>query len=80
MKPMMERRAMSFVGLTKPIQQAMSVCGITLAASKTVCAHHSTKKLNADLHVSYRNSVFFSGNLLHLQEMQKTVCALFKQK
>ena len=32
-KPMMERRAMSFVGLTKPIQQAMSVCGIIPAAS-----------------------------------------------
>ena len=32
-KPIMERRATSFVGLTKPIQQAMSVCGITPAAS-----------------------------------------------
>ena len=32
-KPMMERRTMSFVGLTKPIQQPMSVCGITPADS-----------------------------------------------
>ena len=32
-KPMMERRAISFVGLIKPIKQAMSVCGITPAAS-----------------------------------------------
>ena len=31
--PVMERRAMSFVGLAKPIQQAMFVCGITPAAS-----------------------------------------------
>ena len=28
-----KKRAMSFVGLIKPIQQAMSVCGITPAAS-----------------------------------------------
>ena len=32
-KPIMERRAMSFVGLAKLTQQAMSVCGITSAAS-----------------------------------------------
>ena len=31
--PMMEGRAMSFVGLNKPIEQAMSVCGIIPAAS-----------------------------------------------
>ena len=31
-KPMMERKTMSFVGLAKPIQQAMFVCGITPAA------------------------------------------------
>ena len=31
-KPMLERKAMSFVDLTKPMQ-AMSVCGITPAAS-----------------------------------------------
>ena len=32
-KPIVERRALSFVGLAKPTQQAMSVCGITSAAS-----------------------------------------------
>ena len=30
-KPMMERSAMPFVGLAKPIQQAMFVCDITPA-------------------------------------------------
>ena len=31
-KPLMERRGVSFVGLAKPIQQAMFVCGIAPAA------------------------------------------------
>ena len=88
--------AMSFVCLTKPIQQAMSVCGITPAASidysqdeqgptkskrkrcyrctmdrksARICTKCKKlfvptvlprlKKSNADLHVSYKNSVFF---------------------
>ena len=32
-KPMIKRRAIFFVGLAKPIQQAMFVCGIAPAAS-----------------------------------------------
>ena len=94
-KPIIESRTMSFVGLTKPIQQAMSDCGITPAASvdysqdeqgsikskrkrcnaiwieSLLGSAQSAKKMfvptilprrkksNAELHVSYRNYVFF---------------------
>ena len=32
-KPMIKRRAIFFVGLAKPIQQVMFVCGLTSAAT-----------------------------------------------
>ena len=107
-KPLMERRGVSFVGLAKPIQQAMFVCGIATAATTTKMSKvqqnlrerdatdalliesllgsaqsvkkplvltilPKLKKSNVDLHASYRNYMWFSRNLRHLQEMQKTV-------
>ena len=100
----MERRGVSFVGLAKPIQQAMFVCGFNYnqdeqgpTKSKRKRCYRCTvdrksarigtkckkpfvltilpklKKSNVDLHASYRNYMWFSRNLRHLQEMQKTV-------
>ena len=113
---MMERRAMSFVGLTKPIQKAMSVCGTTSAASvdysqdeqgptkskkkrgtdalwieSLLGSAQSAKKLfaptipsrlkksNANLHVRYRNSVFFQETC-SICKCKKLFLCLFKQK